>query len=381
MKFQIKKSVMENVLDIANRFVSKTATLPILKNVYIQVKDNKLLARATNMEKYIDINYNLDVDNVVEWSITVDAKMFFDIVKSIQEEDLEISASDETDILTIKTLKDTFTIKWIPASEYVALPEIKSDTNLSIDPFILKTWIQKVLFAILEKNFSPVFTGVYIHTINEEWTNKLSFVGTDSFVLANYKIKLNDEIWDFWVIIPKQSSVDIQYICNMMTDEDWKVSIDVSNNLISLKMKVWDLEIIMTSILIQWNFPDYNNEKIMPKNFNIVITAKSDILDYEIRKVLVVAQDSKKMISIKTQWNRMEISAWKKDSWTWDTWIEIEKQWEDISLYLNWRYINDYIKEADSEYITFNIVNDVAPLILTNDKDPNYKVVVRPLKA
>jgi DNA polymerase III sliding clamp (beta) subunit (PCNA family) len=37
------------------RFVSKNATLPILKNFYFKASIDTLLLRATDMEKYIEI--------------------------------------------------------------------------------------------------------------------------------------------------------------------------------------------------------------------------------------------------------------------------------------------------------------------------------------
>ena len=53
-----------------------------------------------------------------------------DILKSIDVDTVEFSVDQKTNIMTIKTAKDTFEINGIPASEYVALPEVpQTDRN------------------------------------------------------------------------------------------------------------------------------------------------------------------------------------------------------------------------------------------------------------
>jgi DNA polymerase III sliding clamp (beta) subunit (PCNA family) len=61
MKISLElKSVIE-ILDIASRFVSKNSTLPILQNIYLKASIDTLLIRATDMEKYIEIEQPCNV--------------------------------------------------------------------------------------------------------------------------------------------------------------------------------------------------------------------------------------------------------------------------------------------------------------------------------
>jgi DNA polymerase III sliding clamp (beta) subunit (PCNA family) len=48
--------------------------------------------------------------------------------------------------------------------------------------------IGKVEYAVTEKNFSPVLTGIFVRTKEYNAQQYLVFVGTDSFRLAEYKI-------------------------------------------------------------------------------------------------------------------------------------------------------------------------------------------------
>lgn len=55
MKITIETAKLMEIIDLGLRFVSKNATLPILQNFYFKASIDALLLRATDMEKYIEI--------------------------------------------------------------------------------------------------------------------------------------------------------------------------------------------------------------------------------------------------------------------------------------------------------------------------------------
>ncbi|MEY3198022.1 MAG: hypothetical protein RL023_980 [Candidatus Parcubacteria bacterium] len=96
MQTSVKLTQLNDIMDIMLRFVSKHATLPILENIYIKAKENMLLFRATDMEKYVEIELPSAMSD--EAVITINAKTFSDILRTIDDEyiNLEIhSAKDE----------------------------------------------------------------------------------------------------------------------------------------------------------------------------------------------------------------------------------------------------------------------------------------------
>jgi DNA polymerase III sliding clamp (beta) subunit (PCNA family) len=60
MKLVIEVSLIADMLDLASRFIAKSSTLPILQNVYLQVQNNELIIKATDMEKYILVTLPID---------------------------------------------------------------------------------------------------------------------------------------------------------------------------------------------------------------------------------------------------------------------------------------------------------------------------------
>ena len=163
MKILIDVAKLNDIIDISSRFVAKNSTLPILQNIYMKASmDNTLVVRATDMEKYVEIE--VPCQTTVEWAITVNAKTFSDIIKTIDNGMIELTVDQQKQIVYIKSWKDSFDVNWIAASEYVALPDVPQDNMITLDTQALSQWIEKVEYSVTEKNFSPVMTWILIKT-------------------------------------------------------------------------------------------------------------------------------------------------------------------------------------------------------------------------
>lgn len=378
MKISIDRERLVEVCDIASRFVSKNTTLPILQNIYMKASIDTLNIRATDMEKYVDIELPCEIK--LEGAITVNAKMFLDLLKTIEESTVEISVNMQNNVMQITSADDDFTINWISASEYVALPELINTINVNLDTQTFINWVNMVEYTITEKNFSPVLTWVLIKTKWESDSKKLVFVGTDSFRIAEFKIPANVES-DFSLLIPKVAVNDITSIAEYAVKWDTSDMImKYSDNLIGFEFSIGDIKISATSLLIQWNFPDYEREEIMPTTFNNTILVDKVLCEKAIRKIWILTKDMNNFIQIETDWDSsIIISSWKTDRGAWKTKINAIISWDPIIFAVNWRYITDFIKMMSSDEIQFNLVTDQKPMIVTDKWNESYKYVVRPL--
>ena len=382
MKILISQKKAISMLDIASRFVSKNSTLPILQNIYLKASIDTLLIRATDMEKYIEIEIPCQVQ--LEGAITVNAKTFLDILKTIDAEQVEFSVDQKTNILSIKTEKDNFDINGISATEYVALPEVPQDNSFIIDTLTIAKGLDHVDYAVTEKSFSPVLTWVLIKTKKSDAGEQLVFVGTDSFRLSEYKVpqSLNS---DFSLIIPKSLINDLRSVLNFaINKESPDIKVNHSENLIAFSFIIDEVKIITTSLLIQGNFPDYDREEVMPTNFEVSIMLDKNECEKAIKKIWILTRDINNLIQIKTDTSKVIISSGKTDKGAGTTEIPaiIDGNAELLSgltFAVNGRYISDFIKTMDENTLIFNIINSHKPIVLM-DKDNSFnRYVVRPL--
>ena len=378
MKIIVDVAKLNDIIDISSRFVAKNATLPILQNIYMKASIDNIVVRATDMEKYVEIEAPCEVN--LEWAITINAKMFSDIIKAIEDKQVEISVDQQSQVMTIKSWKDNFEIPGISASEYVALPDVPQDNKLTLDTQWLSNGIEKVEYSVTEKNFSPVLTWILMKSKEEEWNRKLVFVWTDSFRLTEFKTN-STIVWDdFSLIIPKTSVLDIKKISDY-AQEKWceNVQLKYSNNLVAFDFDIDWMKILATTLLIQWNFPDYEREEVMPTKFNTTLIMNKDDCEKAIKKIWILTRDINNFIQIDINDGTAKISSWNTDKWAWSTEIPVLFEWTPVSFGINWKYITDFIRTMDSENIVFNIVDNQRPLILQNKNNNNYICVIRPL--
>ncbi len=377
MKISLELPKVLGLLDIASRFVSKNSTLPILQNIYLKASIDSLLIRATDMEKYIEIELPCAVQ--LEGSITVNAKMFLDILKTIESKTVEFSVNQQTSIMTIKTTKDTFDINGISASEYVALPEVPQENSFMLDTTIFSKGTEKVEYAITEKSFSPILTGMLMKSKTEWDQHKIIFVGTDSFRLSEYKT-LNTNTNDFSLVIPKVAITDVKYLVNYAIDKEVpEMLIKYSDNLVAFELNVEGVKIVATSLLIQGNFPEYEREEVMPTQFVTKIMLDKKDCENAIKKIWILTRDTNNFIQIETQGTKVILSSGKTDKGAGITELPAIIDGEALTFGINGRYVTDFIRMMSSDTLIFNLVNGQKPLVLMDKDDDANRYVVRPL--
>jgi DNA polymerase III sliding clamp (beta) subunit (PCNA family) len=282
--------------------------------------------------------------------------------------------------MTIKWSKDNFEINWIPASEYVALPEVPNDNKITLESQMFSQWIEKVEYAVTDKNFSPVLTWILLKSKIEDNNKKLIFVWTDSFRLSEYKILSNWNDNEFSLIIPKNSINDFKKIADyQISQENNEIQVKYSDNLISLQFNMGKIKIMATSLLIQWNFPEYDRDEIMPKKFNTKVLLDKNLCDKSIKKIWILTRDINNFIQIQTEKDSITISSWKTDKWAGTTTIPAIIEWDPITFWINGRYITDFIRTMEWDELLFNIVDNQKPLTVEDKGNAAYKYVVRPL--
>jgi len=373
MRFVVDKNDLLQVLDLASRFVSRNSTLPILENVAISWNIDILEFKATDMNKYIYISMPAKIDS--EWAITVNAKILFDAIKVSESDEIILEWKDDWTILSVLSWTDKFEFKWISINEYVAIPESKSIDNFKLSAEILSKWIERVESSIPDKSFTTIITWMLI----KGKENNLSFVWTDSFRLAEYKVDYN--LWkEFNVVIPKNTIWELKKVAEFSLSWEWDQNVDINydNKIVSFNFKIWKFIIEIKTNLIQWNYPDY--EKIMLPNYKFKMIIDKTNLEKSIRKVSLFSKDINYFIKFIPDQEQLIISSWETDLWEWVVQIPTIFDWQSISLWLNGKSILDFLKYVEWEEVIFNVYDNEKPILIKDQGDEGYKFVIRPLK-
>lgn len=69
------------------------------------------------------------------------------------------------------------------------------------------------------------------------------------------------------------------------------MTINYTDNLVSFEFILDQIKIYATSLLIQGNFPEYDNANIMPTEFNYKLVVDKSQMEKTIRKINILTKD------------------------------------------------------------------------------------------
>ncbi len=378
MQITLATSVLKNILDLASKYVAKNSTLPVLQHVYMKAGIDTLLLRATDMEKYIDVEVPATIDS--PGTISVDAKMLSEYVRTLEDEQVTMIIDMTKNVITLKTKSDTIKIKWLSGSEYVGIPELNGTPHTVSALWLLKGF-NKVDFAVVEKTFVPVLQGVSVRTREYDGIKKFSFGGSDSLRLADYKVSYDGDLDNLQVIIPKNNITELKrWLEYYMSMGGVDANLIMSNNLIGLEMKVEGLYMKIVSLLITWNFPEYENENVMPSKFETsVIVNKLDI-EKAIKKVNILTRDTNYFVILDITDGQIICDTWSQiDMWEAQSTILADVKWTWLKIGLNGKHILDIIRVIESDKLQINLIANDKPVIIKDLDDPNFSYVIKPI--
>ena len=132
-------------------------------------------------------------------------------------------------------------------------------------------------------------------------------------------------------------------------------------------------------MLIQGSFPEYDNENIIPTSSQTKVQVDKNNLEKAIRKISIITRDINNYIMLQCSPDTLHIQSGETDKWDAHSSIAAVTQWEQVTLWLNGKYVSDFIRSTNGNDIRLNIVNADKPVVMYDTTDDAYRYVVRPL--
>jgi DNA polymerase III subunit beta len=373
MKFKIATKILQQSLSVVNHATASITTTPILENILIKVNYKSVVLTANNLEMAIEYLIDSGVEISSEGAFSIPSKLFTSYIGLLSDDEVEIELLWNESIL-VKTESGNTKIKWIAASEFPLIPNIKENMSLSLSGLVVKKSIEKTLFSTAEGNIRPTLAGILVNISGSEAT----FASTDSFRLSEYKTLLDTPTQtQFSQIIPSKTSSQIRSI---ISDDDMVKIVSGENQIAFLFGNVK-----MYSRLLNGKFPDYSN--FFPKSYSSKAVMNRIDLIQALRKINLISKENN--YSIKMSFSA-ESGVFIETSETqigeWEVKLAWSVQGEDNIIGINSTYFLEVLGVMESTHISLQFENPLAPvLILPVDDDKKnkggqFKHIIMPLK-
>ena len=374
MEFKINSTDLLKALSHIHGIVEVRHTLPILSNIILEAKDDKLILSSTNLDIYCSDKIKAEV--LQSGEVSVSAVTFFEIIKRLPSgsEVLMIMEEGENEI-TLTCGRSKFNLSTLKTDDF----PIISDNDLSIN-FVLSAdelirIIDKTKFAVSNEETRYYLNGIFLHKAERNSIQFLRAVATDGHRLAQYDIPLPQGAEDITgIIIPKKTIYELRKV---LDDANGDVSVSLNEN--KIKFSFNDLKVV--SKVIDGTFPDYT--KVIPqKNDKNFKTNNSDLKNAIDRVSAVAANEESKSKAIKfcIENNSLSLSVESQSKGSANEMIDVNYSGDKVDIGFNSKYIIDICNEVDGDEISISLSDSISPAIILDKTDENLFFVLMPMR-
>ncbi len=359
MKFSIATEKFKKWLDIVNHATANISTTPILENILIRVNENSVILTSNNLE--LAIEYFIEDVNVEKTgSFCLPSKLISNYISLVNDDEIKLELLNDNSV-KISNWSSVIKVKWIEASEFPLIPNVKEEVSLIIPAKIIKKSIDKTLFSSAEGNIRPTLAGIYVNIEN----NEIVFASTDTYRLSEYKTVINWEIKNnFSQIIPSKTCNQIRSILSESDD----VKIVSGDNQIAFFTE----NINIYSRLLNGKFPEYL--PFFPSTYTIKAEINRTDLIQALRKVNLISKEKDYYIKMSLSTSRwIELETTETQIWEWDVTLVWAVEWVDNAVWINSNFLLEVLSVIETTHVSISFETPRSAITISPIDDPENK--------
>lgn len=292
MKFTVAQADLAKGLARVISVVPSKSTLPVLSNVMLKAQDGFLTLTATDLD--VSITTKIQVDVKQPGSITVPSKPLNDLVKSLPNIPLDVSADAQFKFF-VHCDNEEYRIPGESDDDYPSLPTVDEKGSLTIEAKQLSRMIGKTIFAVSNDQLRPALTGVLFQIHGSEFR----LVATDGhrlgkMVCTKFETTIKEKTN---VIVPTKA------LSEVAKDTKDATKIIFGQNHICFDMG--DTQLF--GRILDENYPDY--ERVIPGDNNKKLTVDAATLVEKVRRASIFANPITHQIRLAMDKDGARISA------------------------------------------------------------------------
>ncbi len=363
MKLECQINKIKDALIAVEKLTGKNLTLPVLGSVLWVVGNKKLTLRATNLSIGIEIDIPVKVEK--EGIMAIRGDILSSLFSQLSGEGTAVFESVNNN-LSVKMKSNTILLKSIPHEDFPTIPNIIGEEIVLPTRKVIEG-IKSVYYSASTSEVKPEIGSIYMYS--EE--DMIIFVATDSFRLAEKKVKIKQKLSFPGILLPFKNAIEIIKVFDTL-DEDIKITIQ--KNQISFRTS----NIYVTSRIVDGVFPDY--KQIIPKESTTdVVILKQDFISSLKISNIVSDKFNQITLSIKPAEKIFEIEARNTDIGENSTFLTGVLKGENVSVNFNYKYVIDCFQSMTSDSLNLQLNGSNKPMIIRPVSDSSFMYLVMPM--
>jgi DNA polymerase III subunit beta len=344
--------------------VERRQTMPILANVLLSARDDRLSVTGTDLEVELVASHPVGVQQAGD--VTVPGRKLLDIFRALPDKS-SVSFTTEGDRATLRAGRSRFTLACLPATEFPVVEEINSQQLLKVAQSELRRLIDKTHFSMAQQDVRYYLNGMLLETDGKA----LRAVATDGHRLALCETQMEASAKTAQqVIVPRKGVLELQRILG--TEGHLELAIGTNH----VRVQIGDIR--FTSKLIDGRFPEYG--RVVPANPVRIITANRDLLRQAFQRTAILSNEKYRGIRLSVRSDLLTIQAHNPEHEEAEDQLEVEYKGEDLEIGFNVNYLLDALSALETEKVEVGLTDSNSSCLVRAPGSTDTKYVVMPMR-
>jgi DNA polymerase-3 subunit beta len=345
--------------------VERRQTMPVLANVLLSARDDRLSITGTDLE--VELVATSAVSVQMAGDITVPGRKLLDIFKALPEK-TSITLTTEGDRVSLKGGRSRFTLSTLPAAEFPVVDEINAQQTLTVGQGEFRRLIDKTHFSMAQQDVRYYLNGMLLETEGKS----LRAVATDGHRLALCETELATRAkTSQQVIVPRKGVLELQRILGA----DGNLELAVGTNHVRAQVG----SIRFTSKLIDGRFPEYG--RVIPANPSKTIEADRDVLRAALQRTAILSNEKYRGIRLVLKKDLLTLQAHNPEQEEAEDQIEVTFEGgEELEVGFNVNYLLDALAAIDTEKVEIGLTDANSSCLIRSPGTTAARYVVMPMR-
>jgi len=345
--------------------VERRQTMPVLANVLLSAKENRLSITGTDLE--VELVATSMVNVAQGGDITVPGRKLLDIFKSLPEQS-SVTLSTEGERIVVKAGRSRFTLSTLPAAEFPLVEEINAQQTLIVGQGEFRRLIEKTHFSMAQQDVRYYLNGLLLET---EGTS-LRAVATDGHRLALCEMTLEEGAakTSQQVIVPRKGVLELQRTLGT----EGTIELAIGTNHIRAQIGA----IRFTSKLIDGRFPEYG--RVIPANPARKVEADRELLRQALQRTAILSNEKYRGIRLTAKPEMLVIQAHNPEQEEAEDQVEVAYSGEEVEIGFNVNYLLDALGAIDTEKVEIGLTDSNSSCLIHSPGATHTRYVVMPMR-
>jgi len=368
---QADRDILLKPLQIVTGIVERRHTLPILSNVLIERKDEKISFVATDLEIQITTTAQ-DGTTVSEgYAVTVAAKKLQDILRALPDK-TQVTLESEESRLHAKAGKSRFHLQTLPVEDFPKFPAgSEPQEKITLKQKELKHLLSRVQYAMAQQDIRYYLNGLLLLTED----NQLKVVATDGHRLA-FALMALEPSGDRSearreVILPRKVVLELT---RLLGDTDDPVTVEILQNQVRFSFA----SVVLVTKVVDGKFPDYN--RVIPDGYQKQFDITRQLLLQTLQRASILSNEKFRGVRLILTKDNLRIVCNNSEQEEAEEELEIVYGGDALDIGFNISYLLDVLNNLDGETVQLAFGDANSSALVTIPGDDSFQYVVMPMR-